>query len=166
MAMSRTSKVIVGIAIAGGVILVVLPILLVLSIPAMQSVIRRANETSAIASIKDIDTQENAYVSEYPQHGFACSLVALGGSGGTPSADFAQLIPEDLASGTKSGYTFEISCPFPYATYSKLPSRYRLTAVPNTPGHTGNRGFCSDETGEIHFDPKGGTNCTELFYQR
>jgi type IV pilus assembly protein PilA len=38
---------------------------------------------------------------------------------------------------------------------------YQVTAVPNTVGKTGDRGFCADGN-EIHYDPKGGTNCTEL----
>jgi type IV pilus assembly protein PilA len=30
-----------------------------------------------------------------------------------------------------------------------------------TVGKTGNRGFCSDDTGVIKQDPAGGTNCTQ-----
>jgi len=147
------------------IVMSVILILMTLAIPAMQAVIRRGNETSAIASIKDIATQENAYNSDYPQHGFACSLPALGGvpGSGPPSAEAAQLIPEDLATGTKSGYTFVITCGAK-TTINNIDqvNSYTITAVPNSVGHSGNRGFCSDENGLIHFDPKGGTNCTEL----
>ena len=34
------------------------------------------------------------------------------------------------------------------------------TAVPQTVGKTGHRGFCMDMSGEIKTDPAGGTNCT------
>ena len=36
------------------------------------------------------------------------------------------------------------------------------SAVPISVGHSGTRGYCADENGEVRFDPKGGTNCTEL----
>ena len=39
---------------------------------------------------------------------------------------------------------------------------YQINAVPNAVGKTGNRGYCTDENGTIRYDPKGGTNCTEL----
>ena len=38
---------------------------------------------------------------------------------------------------------------------------YAITAVPQTVGKTGDRGFCSDQTGIIKYDPAGGTNCTQ-----
>jgi type IV pilus assembly protein PilA len=38
---------------------------------------------------------------------------------------------------------------------------YQITAVPQTLGKTGDRSFCSDESGNIKYDPTGGTNCTQ-----
>ena len=38
---------------------------------------------------------------------------------------------------------------------------YTITAVPQTVGKTGDRGFCSDQSGIIKYDPAGGTNCTQ-----
>jgi type IV pilus assembly protein PilA len=32
-------------------------------------------------------------------------------------------------------------------------------------GKTGDRGFCSDQSGIIKFDPAGGTNCTQTLGQ-
>jgi type IV pilus assembly protein PilA len=37
---------------------------------------------------------------------------------------------------------------------------FRITAVPQIPGRTGNRGFCSTEPGVITADPAGGTSCS------
>jgi hypothetical protein len=37
---------------------------------------------------------------------------------------------------------------------------YVVTAVPQTVGKTGDRGFCSDQSGAIKFDPAGASNCT------
>ncbi len=147
------------------IVMSVILILLTLAIPAMQSVIRRGNETSAIASLRMLDEMEGQYNSTYPDHGFACSLNALGGKvgSGPPTAEAAQLIPDDLASGHKAGYTFTISnCAKTTINNVDQYNSYQITAVPNSVGHSGNRGFCTDENGEIRYDPKGGTNCTEL----
>ena len=38
---------------------------------------------------------------------------------------------------------------------------YKITAVPQTVGKTGDRGFCSDQFGNIKYDLAGGTNCTQ-----
>jgi len=150
------------------IVMSIILILATLSIPAMQKTMKRANETSAITSLKDITAQENQYNSTYPTHGFACTLAALGGKsdGGTPTPEAAQLIPEDLAGGNKAGYTFSISnCSKVTVNNQDQITGYTVTAVPNTVGHSGDRGFCTDEDAQIHYDPKGGTNCTELLRQ-
>jgi type IV pilus assembly protein PilA len=147
------------------IVMSVILILMTLAIPATQAVIRHGNETSAVASVRDIVTEEANYNSQYPAHGFSCTLSALGGRAGTdpPSAESAQMIPEDLASGHKSGYTFAIGkCVKVTINNVDQVNSYEITAVPNQVGHSGNRGYCADENGQIRFDPKGGTNCTEL----
>ena len=90
------------------IVMSIILILATLAIPAMQKSIMKANETSAIASVRDLMAQENQYNSTYPTHGFSCSLAALGGKndGSSPTPESAQLIPEDLAAGSKSGYQF------------------------------------------------------------
>ena len=143
----------------------VILILMVMAIPAMQKTIKRANETSAISSLRDLNQMEGQYSSDYPQHGFACSLTALGGKTGSaaPGPEAAQLINEDLASGSKAGYTFTITnCSKTTINNVDQYNSYQITAVPNSVGHSGDRGFCTDENAQIRYDPKGGTNCTEL----
>jgi type IV pilus assembly protein PilA len=147
------------------IVMSVILIIMAIAIPGMQKAVIRANETSAVSSVRMLNTMENQYSSSYPQHGFACSLTALGGKvgSGTPTPEAAQLINEDLASGSKSGYTFTIGgCSKNTINNVDQYNSYTVNAVPNSVGHTGNRGFCSDENGQIHYDPKGGTNCTEL----
>jgi type IV pilus assembly protein PilA len=146
------------------IVMSVILILMVMAIPGMQKAIIRANETSAISSIRMLNSAEGQYNSDYPQHGFSCTLPALGGkTGGTPSPEAAQLIADDLASGSKSGYTFTVSgCTKNTVNNVDQYNSYTINAVPNSVGHTGNRGFCTDENGQIRYDPKGGTNCTEL----
>src|ERR1700679_2434053 len=147
------------------IVMSVILILMTLALPAMQSVIRRGNETSAIASLRMLNEMEGQYNSNYPQHGFACSLTSLGGKvgSGPPAPEAAQLIPDDLSSGSKSGYTFTITgCSKQTINNVDQYNSYTINAVPNLVGHSGNRGFCTDENAQIRFDPKGGTNCTEL----
>ena len=147
------------------IVMSVILILMVMAIPAMQKTIKRANETSAISSLRDLNQMEGQYSSDYPQHGFACSLSALGGKAGSaaPSPEAAQLINEDLASGSKAGYTFTITnCTKTTINNIDQYNSYQINATPNTVGKSGNRGFCTDENAQIRYDPKGGTNCTEL----
>jgi type IV pilus assembly protein PilA len=147
------------------IVMSVILILMVMAIPAMQKTIIRANETSAMSSLRMLNQMEGEYASQYPQHGFACTLAALGGKAGsgTPTPEAAQLINEDLSAGTKSGYTFAVTnCTKTTINNVDQYNSYEITATPNSVGHTGNRGFCTDENAQIRYDPKGGTNCTEL----
>ena len=147
------------------IVMSVILILMTLAIPATQAVIRHGNETSAVNSVKFLVTEENSYASTYPAHGFSCSLAALGGHPGTepPTPEAAQMIGDDLASGHKAGYTFTIGkCVKTTINNVDQVNSYEITAVPNAVGKSVNRGFCADENGQIRFDPKGGTNCTEL----
>jgi len=146
------------------IVMSVILILMTLAVPAMQKVIKRGNQTSAIASLRMLNQMEGEYASNYPSHGFSCSLTALSGKpdSGPPTPEAAQLIPDDLATGTKAGYTFTISnCTKSTINNQDQFNTYQINAVPNSVGHSGDRGFCTDENAVIRFDPKGGTNCTE-----
>jgi type IV pilus assembly protein PilA len=104
------------------------------------------------------------YESTFPSSGYACSLAALGGDpkSGAPTPAAAQLLQADLASGIKSGYIFTIgNCTKVNLNGTDRITGYQITAVPETVGKTGNRGFCSDEFGTIKADPAGGANCTQ-----
>lgn len=150
------------------IVMSVILILMTLAIPAMQTVIKHGHETSAVASLKDIVTQENVYSSNYPAHGFTCTISELGGKPGSgpPSSEAAQLIPEDLAAGNKAGYNFTLTgCTHQTINNVDQVQSYQLNATPTSIGHSGDRGYCTDENGIIHYDPKGGTNCTELLTQ-
>jgi type IV pilus assembly protein PilA len=147
------------------IVMSVILILMTLAVPAMQKVIKRGNQTSAVASLRMLNQMEGEYASNYPQHGFACTLTALGGKSGSgnPTPESAQLIPEDLASGSKAGYTFTVSnCTKTTINNQDQYNSYQINAVPNSVGHSGDNGYCTDENAEIRFDPKGGTNCTDL----
>lgn len=148
------------------IVISIILILMLMAIPTMGNMRRQGNETSAIQSIRAISMAEIQYESTYPANGFACSLQALGGdpSSGAPSPAAAQMLQGDLASGSKSGYTFSIgNCTKVSVNGQDRVTSYIVTAVPQSVGHSGNRGFCSDQNGGApKYDPAGGTNCTQL----
>jgi type IV pilus assembly protein PilA len=146
------------------IVMSVILILITLAVPGYESVKKKTNETSAMNSVRTLNSMESEYNSQYPSRGYACTLAQLGGKqgSGAPSPDAAQLIPDDLATGSKAGYTFTIKCGDKNTTAGvDQYNSYQILAAPTTVGKTGNRGFCSDENGQIHFDPAGGSNCTE-----
>jgi len=147
------------------IVMTIMIIIMALAVPQMLRMKKEADQVSAVQSIRVIGSAELSYASAYPGTGFACPLAALGGdpkSGSAPSASAAQLIPPDLATGQKSGYTFVVTCGSKVTINNQdVYNSYELTAVPQTVGHTGDRGFCSDENNIIKFDPTGGTNCTQ-----
>jgi type IV pilus assembly protein PilA len=146
------------------IVIAIILILMLMAIPTVGSLRKKANETSAVNSVKTILGAETMYASSFPANGYACTLSSLGGesSGGAPSATSAQLLQPDLASGYKSGYVFSISnCTKVTVNGTDRYTGYNVTAVPETVGKTGDRGFCMDEVGTIKYDPAGGTNCTQ-----
>ncbi len=146
------------------IVMSVMLILMTLAIPQMLKLTKQAHETSALQSVRTINQAELQYSSAYPANGFACSLTALGGktSAGAPTPQAAQLIPDDLATGNKAGYTFAVTgCSKVNINNTDQYTSYQITAVPNSVGHSGDRGFCSDENGTLRYDPQGGTNCTQ-----
>ena len=163
--MTKPVKIIIIVAAIIPVGLTCILILMTLAIPAMQQVNKRAHQTSAIASLRMLNAMEGEYNSNYPDRGFACSLGILGGDvgSGAPTADAAQLIPSDLASGAKAGYIFTISgCTKTKVHNKEMVTGYEITAVPSVLHRSGDYGFCTNEDAQIRFDPRGGTNCTNL----
>jgi type IV pilus assembly protein PilA len=146
------------------IVMSVMLILMTLAVPQLLKLRKQANETSAVQSLRTIGQSELQYNSAYPANGFACSLAALGGDpkSGAPTAQASQLITPDLASGQKAGYTFAITnCTKVTVNNQDMYTGYEITAVPNSIGRTGDRGYCTDENSTIRYDPQGGTNCTQ-----
>lgn len=123
----------------------------------------KTDDLNALNSIRKIYRAEIEYESTYPANGFACSLAALGGDpkSGSAGPKAAQLIDNDLASGIDHGYTFKITeCETQTVNGVEKATSFKLIAVPQTPAKTGQRGFCSNQSGELTADPEGGANCT------
>jgi prepilin-type N-terminal cleavage/methylation domain-containing protein len=146
-------------------LLIVVAIILVLAAIAIPSLLRSrisANEASAIASIRTINTAQVTYAVTYPEQGFAADMTALGmpSSSGSATSASAGLLDWVLGCASqpcpKSGYLFAIT------NVSGSPvNTYTITAVPSALGQTGYRGFCSDQLSHVSYDPAGGTNCTK-----
>ena len=146
------------------IVIAIILILMLMAIPTIGSLKKKANETSAINSVQVISKAELQYESTYPSNGYACTLPALGGdpASGAPSMASAQILQGDLTSGFKSGYIFTLSCKDKVTVNgTDRFNSYTITAIPQTVGKTGDRGFCSDQFGTITFDPAGGTNCAQ-----
>jgi type IV pilus assembly protein PilA len=146
------------------IVMSIMIILMLIAIPNFISMKAQADETSAIQSLRAIYQAQIQYQTDFPANGFACALPALGGnaSAGPPSATAAQVLQGDLATGQKSGYTFNIvNCTKVTVNNQDMYTSYEATAVPQSIGKSGHRGFCIDQAGEIKADPAGGTNCSQ-----
>jgi prepilin-type N-terminal cleavage/methylation domain-containing protein len=137
------------------IVVVIIVIIAALAVPSFMRSRMTAYEASAVGSMRMINTSAMTYASTYPDQGFPPSLAALSGAMPcTPTSATACLIDQLLASGTKSGYTFV------WTGDGNTPSvAYTLTGTPIVVGATGQRMFCSDQSGVIHFDPSG-AGCT------
>jgi len=152
-------------------LLIVVAIILIIAAIAIPDLLRSrmaANESSAVGSIRTLNTAAISYNSTYG-NGFPPSLAAIGNNGTTTiSCTNAELVDTLLTSGTKSGYTFILSHGLAANILNSTSSRcsagygysdgYMVTATPITVGTTGQRSFCSDSSGVIRFNTQGTTN--------
>jgi type IV pilus assembly protein PilA len=146
------------------IVMSIMIILMLIAIPNFISMKSSADETSAMQSLRAIYQAQIQYQTSFPANGFACQLSQLGGnaSSGPPSPTAAQVLQGDLAQGQKSGYTFAIvNCSKVTVNNQDQYTSYEATAVPQSIGKTGHRGFCIDQAGEIKADLSGGTNCSQ-----
>jgi|HubBroStandDraft_1064217.scaffolds.fasta_scaffold18638_4 type IV pilus assembly protein PilA len=137
-------------------LLIVVAIILIIAAIAIPNLLRAriaANEASAVGSVRSIVTAEVTYASTWGT-GFATAIGNLGGAvlPCTASAATACLIDPVLTAGSKSGYT--IAAPGG-AAVNGIVQTFAVSAVPITVGQTGQRAFCSDESGVVRFDPTG-----------
>jgi|SRR5580658_7057992 type IV pilus assembly protein PilA len=135
-------------------LLIVVAIILVISAIAIPSYLRsriQANEASAVSSIRMINTAAVTYSSTYVDVGFPTALANMGGAVPCTATEAAACLLENtLAQGTKSGYSFV------WAGDGATPSvSYTIAGTPLVVGGSGQRMFCSDQTGLIRFDVSG-----------
>src|SRR5271156_6037276 len=146
------------------IVMSIMIILMLIAIPNFISMKTQADENTTNQTPRAIYQAQLQYQTDFPANGFACALPALGGnaSAGAPSAQAAQVLQGDLATGQKSGYTFNIvNCTKVTVNNQDMYTSYEATAVPQSVGKSGHKGFCIDQAGEIKADLAGGTNCTQ-----
>jgi type IV pilus assembly protein PilA len=139
-------------------LLIVVAIILIIAAIAIPNLLRSkmaANESSAVGSMRSINTAEVTYNTSYPNSGYSPSLAALGGVApcavASPAA--ACLLDNTLANANaaatgKSGYWFTYT---PGAAAGGTVNTYTLTGQPVASGTTGQRGFFTDESGVIRY---------------
>ncbi|HUK23984.1 MAG TPA: prepilin-type N-terminal cleavage/methylation domain-containing protein [Terriglobales bacterium] len=139
-------------------LLIVVAIILIIAAIAIPNLLRAriaANESSAVSSIRTINTAEVSYQSAYPTVGYATQLPVLGpsasGSCSAPTSTNACLIDYSVAQATassspKSGYYFAMA-----AGSSGDANSYVVGGGPAVFNQTGVRDFCSVEDGVIRF---------------
>lgn len=150
-------------------LLIVVAIILIIAAIAIPNYLRSkmaANETSAAEHVRAITTAATVYNSTW-NNGYPPNLPTLGGAGLVASCTQAMLLdqlittPPFLKSGYKFSYTgVGTNTPLvpgcPRGFYS-----YLAAAAPTTFGATGERSFCSDLPGVIHFDITGAVILTQ-----
>lgn len=139
-------------------LLLVVAVILIISAIAVPNFMRsreRANEASAVASIRVINTAAVTYNMTYPDQGYPAQLSTLGGVNPcSATSTQACLIDDVLAQGQRAGYVFV------WTGDGNLPSvGYATTAAPQVIGSSGQRMFCTDQTGVVRYDPTG-SGCT------
>ena len=136
-------------------LLIVTIIILVIAAIAIPNLLRSrmlANESSAVSSIRQINTAQGTYSSSWG-FGYAPALTNLGGPApcmvATPAA--ACLIDPLLSTGAfvKSGYVYNVAGTLPDA--NGFLSGFEVNATPVQVQVSGTRAFCSDASGVIKF---------------
>jgi prepilin-type N-terminal cleavage/methylation domain-containing protein len=151
-------------------LLIVVAIILIIAAIAIPNLLRArmaANESSAVSSLRTINTGEITYQSTYPTIGYATALVNLGGPIGAacvPAAASACVIDAVLANNGnpagsgKSGYNFTSGVG---AVGAGLNVGYTVLARPMILNQTGARAFCTEQDAVVRVDPAGVCSNTE-----
>ena len=139
-------------------LLIVVAIILIIAAIAIPNLIRArisANESSAVGSIRTIVTTNIQYATSYGT-GFAPAIANLGGGAAcVAAAATACLIDPQLTTGTKSGYTFTSTPNTGAGTTASPFAGFEADATPLNVGVSGQRSFCADQSGVIHFNTTG-----------
>lgn len=118
------------------IVVAIILIILSIALPRLDKARMQTQETAAIRQIGTVHTAQTQYFSQYGK--YATALAELGPpASGQPGPNGAELIPGDLAAGTKTGYLF---------TLQGTPTGYTVNATPVAFNSTGRRTFFSDQT--------------------
>jgi type IV pilus assembly protein PilA len=139
------------------IVVAIIGIIAAIAVPGLLRARMSGNETSAIGSLRAVNTAQINYSSACGQGFYAMSLVSLATP---PVGTTEQFISPDMGTDptTKSGYTVTLTpgpapAPMP-ATCNALNSAttYFAGAAPATPGSTGVRYFGGNQNGTVFTD--------------
>jgi len=141
-------------------LLIVVAIILIIAAIAIPNLMRArmaANDSSAAASVRSINTAQISYFSAYPTIGFSTTLAALGGASPcTPSPATACLLDNYLATNGagagKSGFNFNVTGSA--SAGSLFNNQFYSTGTPIS-AQFGTRAYCSVEDAVIRLQPAG-----------
>ena len=141
-------------------LLIVVAIILIIAAIAIPNLMRSkmaANQSSAVGSLRTINTAMVTYSVNYPSTGYATALLNLGGAQPcTAAAATACLIDNVLATATKSGYKYAAAGAA--GTGTTVLITYTSLASPLALNQSGTNSYCSDQSGVIYW--LAGTACT------
>jgi type IV pilus assembly protein PilA len=136
------------------IVVAIILIIAAIAIPSLMKAKMASNESSAVESLRTIDTGQTTYSAACPNVGYSSTLVEL--NQGVTCLSGKNIIDDILGAAdpsTKSGYVF---------TYTVIPDAatglndsFTLTGLPSVVGVTGQRGFYSDQTDVIRFTMDG-----------
>ena len=150
------------------IVVAIIGIIAAIAVPGLLRARMSGNESSAIGSLRAINSAQASYSSACGSGGYATSLTILGTpcGGGTqgfisPDMNPATVGVTKVGTGVvKSGYNTDmvkagVAGPNDGNAVATA-TNYNVTAVPANPGSTGQRGFNSNGAGTIFVDPAGG----------
>src|ERR1041384_7950905 len=155
------------------IVVAIIGIIAAIAVPGLLRARMSGNESSAIGSLRAINSAQASYSSACGQGGYATSLTILGtpcnaGAAGTqgfisPDMDPSKpgVTPGGANGVTKSGYITDMAAAAGAAAGPTDANGngtvldYLATSVPATIGTTGQRGFNTSGAGTIFFDPAG-----------
>jgi len=144
------------------IVVAIIGVIAAIAIPGLLRARMSGNESSAIGSLRAIDSGEVSYSTACGMNAFAVVLPTLGvpPPGGTEA--FLSLDLTGAVNPQKSGYVYALaaglgSAPGPNdCNGTATQTTYYSTATPISPGMTGNRAFASNSNHAIWQDMAGG----------
>ncbi len=145
-----SDKTIVIAVVVVAILVLALPLILIVAAIAIPNLIRArisANESSAAAGVRTIDTAAIQYQIQYGHYPQTLEQLSQPLGNSAPDENHAGLIDATLASRAKNGYVFSYQATDSHHD-GKMDS-FTINADPIQPGRTGNRYFFGSEDGLV-----------------
>lgn len=139
------------------IVVAIISIIAAIAVPGLLRARMSGNETSALASMKVINSSQVAYSSSCGNNGYAPTLIVLGTPPppGAPTPGFISADLGTVASPQKSGYTFTMAAGAGSAAGpndcngTATVTAYYATSIPQTFGTTGGRSFATNANNTV-----------------